>query len=56
MRKKSDKEKLTKEIRVVVQPTLYYSFEKSCEKQFKTISEVIRNFMLEYSKENNENS
>ena len=46
---KKKKEKLTEEIRVMVQPSLYKSFKKSCENEYKTISEVIRGFMVKYS-------
>lgn len=41
-----NKEKLTKEIRVIVQPSLYDQFLKCCEDDYKTISETIRGFML----------
>lgn len=52
---KNKKEKLTEEIRVMVQPSLYESFKKSCEDEYKTISEVIRDFMVKYSNQENDN-
>ena len=39
------KEKKTKEIRVMVQPSLYKKFKKQCDGEYKTISEVVRDFM-----------
>lgn len=35
-------EKKTKEIRVMIQPSLYKSFKKECDNNYKTISESIR--------------
>lgn len=49
------KEKLTEEIRVMVQPSLYASFKKACEQNYKTISEVIRDYMANYVSEEKEN-
>jgi len=49
------KEKLTEEIRVMVQPSLYRSFKKSCNKKYKTISEVIRDYMVQYIETENKN-
>jgi len=45
---KEEKEKLTKEIRVMVQPSLYNFFKKACNRKYKTISEVIRDYMNIY--------
>jgi len=42
------KEKFTREIRIVVPPSLYSPFLKKCEKQYKTISEVLRELILSY--------
>jgi len=53
--KKNAGEKLTEEIRVMVQPSLYKSFKKSCKNEYKTISEVIRDYMVQYSKQERNN-
>jgi hypothetical protein len=45
------KEKFTQEIRIVVPPSLYNPFLLKCEKRYKTISEVLRELMVEYLKE-----
>lgn len=37
-----------KELRVIVPEKLYVEFRKKCKLKYKSISEVIRNFMLEY--------
>ena len=42
------KEKFTQEIRIVVPPSLYTSFQKICDDKYKTVSEVIRELMLAY--------
>ena len=52
---KKKKEKLTEEIRVMVQPSLYKSFKKACKNDYKTISEVVRDYMVQYSKQENKN-
>ena len=44
------KEKYTKEIRIVVPPSLYTPFLEECEKEYKTISQVLRELMFEYVK------
>ncbi len=49
------KEKLTEEIRVMVQPSLYKTFKKACKNDYKTISEVVRDFMVQYSKQEKKN-
>ena len=41
------KENKNKDMLVRVQPTLFAKFQKECDKNYKTISEVIRDFMLE---------
>ena len=48
-------EKMTEEIRVLVQPSLYKSFKKACKDDYKTISEVVRDFMVSYSEQENKN-
>lgn len=42
------KEKYTEEIRIVAPPSLYNPFVKKCEKRYKTISQVLRELMVEY--------
>ena len=39
------KEKFIQEIRIVVPPSLYSPFLKKCEKEHKTISQVLRELM-----------
>jgi metal-responsive CopG/Arc/MetJ family transcriptional regulator len=46
------KEKLDKKIVFMVQKTLYNDFKNCCESEYKTMSEVVRDFMLQYIKEN----
>jgi hypothetical protein len=43
-------QKKIKEIRVMVYPSLYKDFKIKCEQEYKTISEVIRDMMVEYVK------
>jgi predicted alpha/beta-fold hydrolase len=45
------KEKLDKKVVMVVQRSLYNNFKKECEDNYKTMSEVLRDFMLRYLKE-----
>lgn len=45
------REKINRKMMFVVQDSLYNDFRESCEKQYKTMSEVIRDFMLQYIKE-----
>lgn len=45
------KEKVDKKMMFFAQKSLYEEFKKTCEKQYKTMSEVIRDFMLQYIKE-----
>jgi len=52
---RNKKEKMTEEIRVMVQPSLYKSFKKSCKNDYKTVSEVVRDYMVLYSKQENKN-
>ena len=52
---RNKKEKMTREIRVMVQPSLYKSFKKACGSDYKTMSEVIRDYMVLYSKQENKN-
>jgi len=46
------KEKVDRKMMFVVQKSLYSDFQNVCEEQYKTMSEVIRNLMLQYIKEN----
>lgn len=46
------KEKFIKEIRIVVPLSLYSSFLEKCDKQYKTISEVLRGLILNYIRKN----
>ena len=41
-----------RELRVFVPSELYEKFKKKCKSNYKTISEVIRDFMLKYYKNN----
>lgn len=44
-----------RELRVFVPNKLYEEFKIECKSNYKTISEVIRDFMLKYSKINDKN-
>ena len=44
-----------RELRVFVPNKLYEESKKDCKSNYKTISEVIRDFMLKYSKINDKN-
>lgn len=39
-----------KELRVIIPEELYRDFKKKCKLEYKTISEVIRDFMVKYSR------
>jgi len=45
------KEKLDKKMIFAVQKSLYNNFKESCDKEYKTMSEVVRDFMVKYIKE-----
>jgi hypothetical protein len=45
------KHKMDREVRVKVQEVLYDQFRKKCEKEFKTVSIVIREMMKKYLEE-----
>ncbi len=47
-----DKEKSTRDVNLRVQPSLYNQFQKQCTKNYKKVSEVIRELMLKYIEEN----
>ena len=42
------KEKLNKDIALRVQPSLYKKFQQKCDNNYKSVSEVIRELMLQY--------
>ena len=41
------------EIMVLVTPELHEKFKKICKKKYKKMSEVLRDFIVQYVKENN---
>ncbi len=45
------KEKINREIRVLIQQSLYDQLQKKCDEEYKTLSEVIRNLVVNYLKE-----
>lgn len=47
---KPRKEKLSKEIVVMIQPSLYRQFKNKCDKNYVKVSEVIRQLVREYIK------
>tara|TARA_Y100000034_G_scaffold130111_2_gene187788 strand:+ start:971 stop:1156 length:186 start_codon:yes stop_codon:yes gene_type:complete len=52
--KNDNREKLDREISIMVQKTLYNKFNKICENEYKTISEKIRELIVKCIKgENN---
>jgi len=46
-----DKEKLTRDINLVVQPSLFIAFSTKCKSNYTTISETIRQLMIKYVNE-----
>lgn len=44
------KEKIDREIRFRIQQSLFDQFEKKCEKEYKTISEILRELVVNYLK------
>ena len=44
------KEKMTKEIVVMIQPSLYKQFKDKCAENYVQVSEVVRQFIREYIK------
>lgn len=47
---REEKEKMNRQVIFQVQPTLYDQFAKACETNYKKISDVLRELMLEYAK------
>lgn len=45
------KEKLTKEIVVMIQPSLYQQFKDKCSENYISVSEVVRQFIRDYIKQ-----
>lgn len=45
------KERVEKDLVVRVQPSLFRQFQQKCEENYKTVSEVIRELMRQYTKE-----
>lgn len=48
---KKHQEKISREIRVLIQPSLYEQLQKKCDEEYKTLSEVIRDLVVKYIKE-----
>ncbi len=46
-----DKEKVTRDVVLRVQPSLFEKFRQRCQNNYKTISEVLREFMVKYVQE-----
>jgi len=47
------KEKKDKKMTFFIQPSLYEKFQKKCSENYKDMSEILRNYIIEYIKENN---
>ena len=47
---KKHQEKIDREIRVLIQQSLYEQLQKKCEQEYKTLSEVIRDLVVKYIK------
>jgi len=47
-----DKEKLSKDLIVMLQPSLHKKFKDACTKNYETVSNVVRTFVREYVKQN----
>jgi hypothetical protein len=46
-----DKERATKDIVVRITPTLYRKLRKKCTDNYKTVSEVVRDFIVQFVKD-----
>lgn len=46
----TEKEKMTRQVIFQVQQSLYDQFAKTCETNYKKISDVLRELMLDYTK------
>jgi len=49
-----NKEYKNKDMLVRVQPSLFKKFKEKCNENYKSISEIIRDFMIQYIKEKDE--
>ena len=47
---KKHQEKIDREIRVKVQLSLYEQLQKKCDEKYKTLSEVVRDLVVQYLK------
>jgi len=48
-----NKEKLSKDLIVMLQPSLHKKFKDACANNYETVSNVIRSFVRQYVKDNN---
>jgi hypothetical protein len=48
------KEKATKHLTILIQPSLMHKFQVVCVKNYKTMSEALRDFIRDYVKQNEE--
>lgn len=48
------KEKATKHLTILIQPSLMHKFQVACVKNYKTMSEALRDFIRDYVKQNEE--
>jgi metal-responsive CopG/Arc/MetJ family transcriptional regulator len=49
---RNNKEKCLRTVIIKIQNSFFEEFTKTCDKNYKTKSEVIKDFMLKYIKEN----
>ena len=49
-----NKEKATKHLTILIQPTLMHNFQVACVKNYKTMSEALRDFIQQYVKQSEE--
>jgi hypothetical protein len=46
-----DSEKLSKQVVFVLQPSLFAAFERRCRDRYKSVSEVLRELMAAYARQ-----
>lgn len=46
------KEKVTRDINIRVHPSLFVKLQKKCKDRYKTVSEVVRELIVEYVNDN----
>jgi metal-responsive CopG/Arc/MetJ family transcriptional regulator len=46
-----NKEKTTRKITIVIQPTLFEKLDKICQKEYKTMSSFLREIIVKYIQE-----